>query len=492
MAAITSDRASGIWLDNNTYRRHDGVIWKTLGGAELLGLDHGSVHGWGDNPCRYLGRPIETMRVPPRSGQLTRWDEVVVYRLSDLREILRKMRKPPRVLYRDENGDWLTATQLRRKYRLGPGWGIQYWANKPSKLRPGEMAIESKKVANLLSSHGPATVRVYCERHLRDVLKGMEGDRPTQLGPPDVRARIRKAVEKEAAEWLSALLASGPKLSRDVTAQARARRIPEPVLQRARALVRVERRLGKPRGPVWWCLPGHRPPVPAQMSKARAAVLSLLRTHGPRTTKQIASALKKGLPGTKAHLRQLRNEGTIEGCRETPHAPWFWKLPGQQVPGAADFLPDGMARAMKLLRERGPLTPSQAATLLGKSRGATKELLRGMRREGLVTSSCGAYTVAAKGRLPGDDGHGADGGGPERSGPRGTHPGGRRRSKDVEEVQRFCYEGYVGGNKLAVIHERTKQEFGARAPKHVNHVYTYAKRYADAKGLPLKRKPRLP
>jgi hypothetical protein len=73
-----------------------------------------------------------------------------------------------------------------------------------------------------------------------------------------------------------------------------------------------------------------------------------------------------------------------------------------------------------------------------------------------------------------------------------THPhpnvqpasaGGRARSKETDAVYRFCYER-LGKMKRIGIVNKAKAVFQIGAPKEPHHVTTYAKRYAEAHGLP--------
>jgi hypothetical protein len=65
---------------------------------------------------------------------------------------------------------------------------------------------------------------------------------------------------------------------------------------------------------------------------------------------------------------------------------------------------------------------------------------------------------------------------------------GGRPSDTAKDVQKFCYEQYNLGTKLAKIRVEAVRLFGEKsAPKQDGHVTTNAQRYADKHGLPLDR-----
>ena len=67
--------------------------------------------------------------------------------------------------------------------------------------------------------------------------------------------------------------------------------------------------------------------------------------------------------------------------------------------------------------------------------------------------------------------------------------GGRPRSAEVEEVQKYIYERWIKGDKLAAIKTGAEKEFGVnRAPAEEAHVTQAAKRYAAKHGLSTDRK----
>jgi hypothetical protein len=62
---------------------------------------------------------------------------------------------------------------------------------------------------------------------------------------------------------------------------------------------------------------------------------------------------------------------------------------------------------------------------------------------------------------------------------------GRIRSKETEEVYKYCYDERAKGRKRSTILRETQTRFGSRAPKTEAEVRTYAKRYAERNGLSL-------
>jgi hypothetical protein len=67
--------------------------------------------------------------------------------------------------------------------------------------------------------------------------------------------------------------------------------------------------------------------------------------------------------------------------------------------------------------------------------------------------------------------------------------GGRPIDPKVEEVQKYCYDRWIKGDKLSQIREGARARFGEdRAPTEDSHVTELAKRYAARKGLPVNRK----
>ncbi len=62
--------------------------------------------------------------------------------------------------------------------------------------------------------------------------------------------------------------------------------------------------------------------------------------------------------------------------------------------------------------------------------------------------------------------------------------GGRLRSDEVEEVQKYIYDRWIKGDKLSAIRAGAVDDFGAqRAPKEDAHITLQAKRYAAKHGL---------
>jgi hypothetical protein len=77
----------------------------------------------------------------------------------------------------------------------------------------------------------------------------------------------------------------------------------------------------------------------------------------------------------------------------------------------------------------------------------------------------------------------------KRTAKRKLGSGGRPRSSEVEEVQKYIYERWIKGDKLAAIRNSAEKEFGVnRAPVEDAHVTQAAKRYAEKHGLSVDRK----
>ena len=71
---------------------------------------------------------------------------------------------------------WLTDVQLIE--RCGVTRSFLRWAEKPSRLRPGQKALRSKVIPNPVKQKGsPGTIRVYLEDDVRPILAGEDGCR---------------------------------------------------------------------------------------------------------------------------------------------------------------------------------------------------------------------------------------------------------------------------------------------------------------------------
>jgi hypothetical protein len=81
----------------------------------------------------------------------------------------------------------------------------------------------------------------------------------------------------------------------------------------------------------------------------------------------------------------------------------------------------------------------------------------------------------------------ADAGAVNAPAPGAPPKGGRPRDPETEAVYRFCFEHYSRGDKLSATRSAAARRFGGRAPKEDATVRLYARRYAKAKGLPLRR-----
>jgi hypothetical protein len=65
---------------------------------------------------------------------------------------------------------------------------------------------------------------------------------------------------------------------------------------------------------------------------------------------------------------------------------------------------------------------------------------------------------------------------------------GRPASEETQALYKFCYEGYIAGEKRGNIRRNAITLFGEElAPKEDKHVTAYAQRYAEKHHLPLNR-----
>jgi hypothetical protein len=162
--------------------------------------------------------------------------------------------------------------------------------------------------------------------------------------------------------------------------------------------------------------------------KRAAEFLRQLLAAGPRTCRDVMQdARAAGF--TRQQLKQGKGYAGVLSERayffESGLKSW-WHLPGQQVPQAP--------------REQG--------------------------------------TVAAEVRPQMDAGN-AGGKTPRRAG--------RPRSSTTEDLYRACFEAYTREAKLTIALLRVQARHGARAPKEEATLRLYARRYAERRGLVLKR-----
>jgi hypothetical protein len=158
--------------------------------------------------------------------------------------------------------------------------------------------------------------------------------------------------------------------------------------------------------------------------------------------------------------------GLLEPCAEVPAANiWAWakeaKIPVDQVTAAKAKLPivwrqDGKDHGKSYWRLTGPVG-------IEAPRGTWSEYANG--HSALVTT----LTTTSEDNLG-------------RQPPRKR---GRVVRSETDAMQKFCYEGYVRGDKLVSIRRAAATQFGSLAPKEDAHVTTYATRYAKRHRRPL-------
>jgi hypothetical protein len=198
------------------------------------------VERWRKQPCRFLTnrqgkrRKIDALQVAPASPRVV--EKVTVYLEKDIKDIVdgmsqtqpekqitvEKQKRWDRIaVHVDEDGrEWLTDVQLARRY--GQTRGLLWWADRDSRVRPGQKALRSKRIPNRVRQKGsPGEIRVYLDDDARDIIAGKES-RHLGSGRGKNAARLRKEVMDRAKEAVYAALSSGQRPStRCVLEQAR-------------------------------------------------------------------------------------------------------------------------------------------------------------------------------------------------------------------------------------------------------------------------------
>jgi hypothetical protein len=256
--------AGGTWLDERIWRDDHGLLWLTLAGVLLLypDLADGSVKRYGKNPCRFLKdergkrRKIQTNLVDPAGARAV--DQVRVYLKDDIETIAERMSKDQpdvsikinnqkrwvrKAIHVDKDGrGCLTEVQIMENY--GVGRGFFAWENKPSRQRPGEMALRSYTIPNAVKQKGsPGEIKVYVEDDVKDILAGKESKHPGVGKGQNAKrlrdenlSRAKKAVETVLRERDGLRMGS---LLRRVKELAR---VGQRVARQAIAIVTIERR----------------------------------------------------------------------------------------------------------------------------------------------------------------------------------------------------------------------------------------------------------
>src|SRR5262249_16174538 len=155
--------------------------------ADRFGLAATSVSRWSDKPCRWLDGVTVEILMTPSPRKLCRWSEVTGYSEADLKRISKRRKqlsrrkqrlaRQNRKFFQDEEGVWLTRSELADEYDVSLRFPDE-WKDKPSKLRPGEMALRHKRVLNVYSHAGASKVEVYNQRDAEAILRGEESSQP--------------------------------------------------------------------------------------------------------------------------------------------------------------------------------------------------------------------------------------------------------------------------------------------------------------------------
>jgi hypothetical protein len=238
-----------MWLDPDTYH-NDAGTWLTVPlGSERYGIPWRTLYRWLDpsHGCRYLegGRHVGNMRVAPAQPDPLH-PLVLVLLEADLLTIQTARRLGPRenavklgqAPHQDAFGPWWTSKQLGRKLGCG-ALAISRWAKKPSRLRPGEKAIRSKRTI-MQHRAGPSTGVLYLEPDAVNCLLGKESRLPgyARCG------KERPGLDDKDKRFLKELIREkGPLPSEDVHRHARAAGISRPRLLQIRQQAGVLYRL---------------------------------------------------------------------------------------------------------------------------------------------------------------------------------------------------------------------------------------------------------
>src|SRR5262249_51894513 len=153
------------------------------------------------------------------------------------KETSKKKRAMRAILLSDENGNWLTRAQMKKKHGASK---LDPWTIRESKIRVGEKALRTTKVVRDFDCISHARIDVFCEKDWIAIQLGDEGPSGGEIKSRRLRAR----------NWLQAFLSDGPKRASDVIVKRRRDSVGEYVLRHAkRQLGIVVQRLGV--GPFW-------------------------------------------------------------------------------------------------------------------------------------------------------------------------------------------------------------------------------------------------
>jgi hypothetical protein len=294
---------------------------------------------------RFLdGKVLKRTKVlrPAASG----WRPVFVFPHSKLKLISKRQVAPDKAelkglgpIFRNDEGLEILTEEQMAKYMNATRNRVKYWANKDSKVLPGQKALRSEPIPNLVARNGNVplkgthpTVRGYFKADADDILAGKELAHPRSSQARHVRMSAEKHVEK-AAEVLGKILreAGGAARPADVRAKAREQDISARWIPKALESLKVERvDTGGWQSPCyWWCLPGKKPPAGEESQQANRA-----GGNGPAISQRSAA-------------RDTAAEGAGEG---TPGGP----LPQTPYPVQDEKLRDLVQRILDLLEARLP------------------------------------------------------------------------------------------------------------------------------------------
>jgi len=348
----------GRWVNEWTWRRRDGKLFHTLRGARKLGLNETSVHLWGTKPCRYLGgRTIDLEIVASFQNGSPRRKEVTVYSREDLLAINAQKKGSNKVLFQNENGDWLTDRQLRAQ--LGFGKDAGGWAARLSTLRPGEAALRSKQIPNP-TPRGRRTIIVRCVIDAHAILDGKEG--PRLAGPPETRAARRKNAKRQAVKWLRSFLHGHARLAAETNSAAKEQGFTRRLLEHAKSELNTKRRRKGMSGPYEFYLGAEPPPLPERFNATRQAVLNYLESNGAKSRAEIAAALGKTPAIIGQQLMILRAKGLVAGERKEG----AWSFEWRAVIDRTAPIANAHGNTATTARSKGGRPPSQETAAMNE------------------------------------------------------------------------------------------------------------------------------
>jgi hypothetical protein len=195
---------------------------------------------------------------------------------------------------------------------------------------------------------------------------------------------------------------------------------------------------------------------PAESEDERATrLLREALASGPVLSRVLlARAAEAGI--TRHFLRRAARGLGVEP-QHRKDQPYYWCLPGQELPPAEEALP-----------------ASSAAKDYQADKDGREEVKAPPHPVCIEQSPQHPVPVVIVGHAP-------------PPGP-AAKPNGRGRPSETgmtAQVYAFCHERYIAGDKLSVIRQKATKKFGAKAaPKEDSHVTMYARRHAEAKSLP--------